>query len=89
MRSPARATSSTVRDWPGSKRTAVPAAMFKPASVGELAIEAQRVVGLEEVIMRAHLDRAVSLLVTSIVDFARPLFDLDVARGELSSRRGS
>eukprot|EP01022_Parablepharisma_sp_SALTPOND_P030350 TRINITY_DN760_c2_g1_i1.p2 TRINITY_DN760_c2_g1~~TRINITY_DN760_c2_g1_i1.p2 ORF type:complete len:1290 (-),score=479.69 TRINITY_DN760_c2_g1_i1:1065-4934(-) len=28
-RSPASATSSTVRSWPGSKRTAVPAAMFR------------------------------------------------------------
>ncbi len=28
-RAPASATSSTVRDWPGSKRTAVPAAMFR------------------------------------------------------------
>ena len=29
LRSPARATSSTVRVWPGSKRTAVPAAMLR------------------------------------------------------------
>jgi hypothetical protein len=29
LRSPARSTSSTVRRWPGSKRTAVPAAMFR------------------------------------------------------------
>ena len=28
LRSPARATSSTVRSWPGSKRTAVPAAIL-------------------------------------------------------------
>src|SRR3990167_11429224 len=28
-RSPARSTSSTSRDWPGSKRTAVPAAIFR------------------------------------------------------------
>ena len=45
---------------PGSKRTAVPAAMFrrKPRACG--AVEAQRRVGLEEVVVRADLDRAVA-----------------------------
>ena len=54
------ATSSTSRSWPGSKRTAVPAAMFRRKPLRRRALESQRRVGLEEVIVRADLDRPVA-----------------------------
>ena len=60
MRSPASATSSTSRCWPGSKRTAVPAAMLsrKPRACSRS--NSQRAIGFVEMIVRAHLDRPVA-----------------------------
>ena len=48
------------RVWPGSKRTAVPAAMSRRIAARLRAVEAQRGVGFEEVVVRADLDRPVA-----------------------------
>src|SRR3954463_7352311 len=57
---PATATSWTSRVWPGSKRTAGPAGKPRGLAPGFLAIELQRRVGLEKMVVRADLDRAVA-----------------------------
>ena len=59
-RSPASATSSTSRWSPGSKRTAVPAAMFNRNPRACSRSNAQRRVDLVEMKVAAHLHRAVA-----------------------------
>ena len=56
----ASATSSTVRVWPGSKRTAVPAAMSSRMPRAASRSKRSAVVGLGEVVVRADLDRPVA-----------------------------
>ena len=61
-RSPARSTSTTVMGTPGSKRTLVPAGTASRRPVGRGPVEAQRLVGLGEVEVRADLHRTVAVV---------------------------
>jgi len=74
MRAPESATSSTVRSCPGSKRTAVPAAMFrrKPRAAARSKESAPLVV-------RADLDRPVARVGDRELDRLAPLVELEVA----------
>src|SRR5271154_3123061 len=54
----------------------------QPHAVGDLAIEAQRIVGLEEVIVRADLDRTIAAIGHLERRGPAALVDLDVARGD-------
>jgi hypothetical protein len=64
----------TSRAWPGSKRTAVPGGDVEAHAAGGGAVEAQRRVGLEEVVVAAHLDRPVAGVGDAQGDRRRPAF---------------
>ena len=60
-RAPPNSTSSTSFSSPGSKRTLVPAGIFRRMHARRVAIELQRVVHFVEVIVTAHLHRLAGL----------------------------
>ena len=71
-----------MRFCPGSKRTAVPAAMLRRMALApHRAVECQRRVRLRKVVMRADLDRAVAGIRDSELRVGRPALRLDVAAG--------
>jgi hypothetical protein len=90
MRRPRYGTRVISRVWPGSKRTAVPAAMSRRLPRGS-AVEGERGVGLGEMVVAADLDRPVAGVGDGQGDARQAGIQLDVAVGgeDFAGNQGS